>query len=88
MTGLRKLTTGGLSHVEGQGMLCIICKNHGVVNPQNKTDKFTAVASDRFKSVATETHKKTGHHQSALEGEIVSRMSVEMLEKKETKCLF
>lgn len=47
-----------LCHVEGQGMFCIICKKHGVVNRQNKTDKFTAAASDRFESDAIETHKK------------------------------
>lgn len=57
-------------------MFCIFCKKHGVVNPQNKTDKFTAAASDRFKSDAIETHKKSGRHQSALEREIMSRMSV------------
>lgn len=77
-----------LCHVEGQGMLCITCKKHAVVNPQNKTDKFTAAASGRFKSYAIETHKKSGRHQSALEREIMSRMSVfhkEILEKKETE---
>lgn len=59
-----------------------------MVNPQNKTDKFTAAASDRFKSDAIETHKKSGRYQSALEREIMSRMSVfhkEILEKKETQ---
>ena len=59
-----------------------------MVNPQNKTDKFTAAASDRFKSDAIETHEKSGCHQSALEREIMSRLSVfhkEILEKKETE---
>ena len=37
---------------------------------QNKTDKFTAVDSDRFKSDTIETHTKTGCHKSALEAEI------------------
>ena len=72
----------------GQGMFCIICKKHGVVNQQNKTDKFTAAPSDRFKSDAIETHKKSGRHQSASERAITSRMSVfhkEILEKKETE---
>ena len=66
-------------------MYCIICKEHGGTNPQNKTEKFTGVASDRFKSDAIETHNKSGRHKSALEAEMISRMSVfhkELVEKK------
>ena len=49
---------------------------HGVTNPQNKTDKFSGVASDRFKSHAIETHRKSGRHKSALEAEMIARMSI------------
>ena len=69
-------------------MFCIICKKHGVTNPQNKTDKFSGVASDRFKSDAIETHRKSGRHRSALEAEMIARMSIfhkEFVEKKETE---
>ena len=38
-------------------MFCIICKKHGVVIPQNITEKFTLEAFDRFKSDAIETRK-------------------------------
>ena len=48
---------------------------HGVTNPQNKTDKFSGVASDRFKSHAIETHRKSGRHRCALEAEMTARMS-------------
>ena len=77
-----------LCHVEGEGMFCIICKKHRVTNPQNKTDKFSGVASDRFKSDAIETHRKSGRHRSALEAEMIARMSIfhkEFVEKKETE---
>lgn len=69
-------------------MFCIICKKHGVTNPHNKTDKFSGVASDRFKSDAIETHRKSGRHRSALEAEMIARMSIfhkEFVEKKESE---
>ena len=69
-------------------MFRIICKKHGVVNPLNNADKFTAVASDRFKSDAIETHNNSGHHKSALGAEMISRISIfhkELLGKKETE---
>ena len=46
------------------------------------------MASDRFKSDAIETHRKSGRHRSALEAEMIARMSVfhkEFGEKKETE---
>ena len=49
---------------------------HGVTNPQNKTDKFCGVASNRFKSHAIETHRKSGCHKSALEAEMIATMSI------------
>ena len=49
---------------------------HGVANPQNKTDKFSEVASERFKSHTIETHRKSGRHKSALEAEMIARMSI------------
>ena len=69
-------------------MFCIICKKHGVTNPQKKTDKFSGVASDQFKSDAIEMHRKSGHHKSALKAKMISRMSIfhkEFVEKKETE---
>ncbi|PFX25827.1 putative RNA-directed DNA polymerase from transposon BS [Stylophora pistillata] len=85
---VEKLDNWWLCYVEGEGMFCIICKKQGVTNPQNKTDKFSGVASDRFKSDAIETHRKSGRHKSALEVEMISIMSVfhkEFVEKKETE---
>ena len=73
---VEKIDNWWLCHVEGEGMFCIICKKHGVTNPQNKTDKFSGVASDRFKSDAIETHRKSGRHRSALEAEMIGRMSI------------
>ena len=49
---------------------------HGVTNLQNKTDKFSGVASDRFKSHAIETHRKSERHRNALEAEMIARMSM------------
>ena len=49
---------------------------HGVTNPQNKTDKFSGVVSDRFKPHAIETHRKSECHRSALEAEMIARMSI------------
>ncbi|PFX25821.1 Zinc finger protein 862 [Stylophora pistillata] len=88
---VEKLDNWWLCYVEGKGMFCIICKKQGVTNPQNKTDKFSGVASDRFKSDAIETHRKSGRHKSALEVEMISIMSVfhkEFVEKKETEISF
>ena len=42
-----------------------------MTNPQNKSDKFTGVASDRFKTYAIETHNKSGCHKSAVEAELI-----------------
>lgn len=69
-------------------MFCIICKKHGVTNSQNKTDKFSGMASERFKSDTIETHRKSGHNRSALEAEMTARMSIfhkEFVEKKEAE---
>ena len=33
---VEKIHNWWLCHVEGEGMFCIICKKHGVTNPQNK----------------------------------------------------
>ena len=48
------------------------------------TDNFSGVASDRFKSHAIETHRKSGCHKSPLEAEMIARMS-EFVEEKETE---
>ena len=61
-----------------RGRECFVSfvKKHGVTNPQNETDKLSGVASDRFKSDAIEMHRKSGHHRSALEAEMIVRMSI------------
>jgi len=85
---VEKIDNWWLCRDEGEGMFCIICKKHGVTNPQNKTDKFSGVASDRFKSDAIETHRKSRRHRSALEVEMIARMSIfhkEFVEKKRNR---
>lgn len=57
-------------------MFCIICKKHEVTNPQNKIHKYYWNAQE------------IGAHKSALEAEMISRMSIfhkEFVEKKETE---
>ena len=61
-----------------RGRECFVSfvKKHGVTNPQNKTDKFSGMASERFKSDTIETHRTSEHNRSALEAEMIVRMSI------------
>ena len=56
-----------------------------VTNPQNKTDKFSGVASGGLKSHVIETHRKSGRHKSALEAEMPVQECQSSWRKKKLK---
>ena len=57
-------------------MYCILCRKHNAVNPQNKTKKFNADASVRYKRKTIEEHSSSAQHVAALEAELMSRDSI------------
>ena len=61
---------------EGKGMLCIICRKHDTINPQNKSKKFNTEPSVRFKRKTVEEHASHQQHLAAVEAELLSRVSV------------
>ena len=61
---------------EGKGMYCILCRKNNTVNPQNKTKKFNADASVRYKRKTIEKHSSSAQHVAALEAELMSRDSI------------
>ena len=81
-----KKNTWWLCFTEGEGMYCLICKKHDTKNLQNKSEKFTECASDRYKLDAVNTHMKSDRHNAAIQAELISRVSYfhkEFVEKQE-----
>lgn len=65
-----------LLYEEGVGMFCLICKKHNKINLQNKSSKFNIEASVRFKRTAVLEHGNSQQHKSAVEAELIRRVSV------------
>ena len=52
--------------VEGQGVYCLLCRRHNSKSSQNKSEKFAAIPSTRFKSSALTDHREAGVHKSTV----------------------
>lgn len=65
-----------LLYEEGVGMFCLLCKKHNKINLQNKSSKFNIEASVRFKRNAVLEHGNSQQHKSAVEAEMIRRVSV------------
>lgn len=75
-----------LCFVEGEGMLCLLCKKHAVKTMQNKESAFTQTPSLRLKYDAIKIHRDSDRHRKAVSQELLQRMSVfhkELVERKE-----
>ena len=57
-------------------MFCLLCKKHNKINLQNKSSKFNIEASVRFKRNAVLEHGNSQQHKSAVEAEMIRRVSV------------
>ena len=51
-----------LRFVEGEGMLCLLCKKHAIKTVQNKESAFTQTASMRLKYDALKVHRDSDRH--------------------------
>lgn len=65
-----------LSFVEGQGMFCILCKKHCMKHSVNKRDVFVNTPGTRYLEDALKSHSISNIHKSAIETEMVHKMSV------------
>lgn len=65
-----------LSFVEGQGMYCILCKKHNMKHTLNKRDVFVYTPATRFLEDALKVHASSHMHKSAIETEMVHKLSV------------
>lgn len=66
----------GLANVEGSGMYCVLCKKFNCINTQNKCSSFGENPSVRMKKSALYDHVNSKKHQSAVESEMLNRVSV------------
>lgn len=65
-----------LSFVEGQGMYCILCKKHNLKHKLNKRDVFVTTPATRFLEDALKVHAASQMHKSAIETEMVQKLSI------------
>ena len=85
MTFCSKTGYNWLLYEEGQGMFCLLCRKHNVVNTKNKSKKFNMEPAVRFKKKAVEEHANSQQHSAAITTELLSRVSTfnEEIERKE-----
>lgn len=57
-------------------MFCLICKKQNKINFQKKSSKFNIEASVTFNCTAVLEHGNSQQHKSAVEAELISRVSV------------
>ena len=71
-------TTGiwWLLYLENEGLFCLLCRKHNVVNPSNKSKIFNATPSVRYRKEAINEHSNSKQHQSAVQAEMAQRVSV------------
>ncbi|WAR07699.1 hypothetical protein MAR_017657, partial [Mya arenaria] len=64
-----------LCYVEEEGMFCLICRKHNIKHRQNLKEVFAASPILRVKVEAVTTHSTSTLYSSALEGELLQRLS-------------
>ena len=65
-----------LCYVEDHGFYCVLCKKHNMKNAQNKAQTFIEHPSKRLKEDSLKTHMASSVHSSAVEADLLQRMSV------------
>ena len=63
-------------YVEGEGLICLLCKKHDTSNPQNKSKAFNKEPCKRFRPEEFEDHCHTSQHMNAVSAEMLQRVSV------------
>lgn len=63
-------------YVESHGFYCVLCKKHNMKNAQNKSQTFIESPSKRLKEDSLKTHMASSVHSSAVEADLLQRMSV------------
>lgn len=77
-----------LCYVEGEGMYCLICRKHQMRHPQNQNEVFVSTPSVRLKLNAISTHSSSNLHSSALQNEMLQKVSCfhqEIVKKSEVQ---
>ena len=71
-------TTGiwWLLYLENEGLYCLLCRKHNVVNPSNKSKIFNAAPCVRYRKEAINEHSNSRQHQNAIQAEMAQRVSV------------
>lgn len=63
-------------YAEGRGFYCVLCKKHNVNNAQKRSQTFSESPSRRLKEDLLRTHMASSVHSSAVEADLLQRMSV------------
>ena len=77
-----------ICYVENHGFFCVLCKKHNMRNAQNKSQTFIESPSKRLKEDSLKTHMASTVHSSAIQADLLQRMSVfhqNFVEKKEVQ---
>ena len=62
-------------YVENHGFFCVLCKRHNMKNTQNKSQTFIESPSKWLKEDSLKTHMASAVHSSAVEADLLQRMS-------------
>ena len=61
--------------IEGDGLYCILCKKHDMINPRNESSVFPEESSKRLRKGTLIDHVKSKMHQDAKSSEVLNRVS-------------
>ena len=61
--------------MEGQGLYCLLCKKHYVINPKNKSKIFNNAPCKQFCPEALADHLQTTQHKNTVATEMLQRVS-------------
>lgn len=65
-----------ICYMENHGFFCVLCKKHKMTNAQNKSQTFIETPSKRLKEDSLKTHMASTVHSSAIQADLLQRMSV------------
>ena len=65
-----------ICYVENHGFFSVLCKKHNITNSQNKSQTFIKSPSKKLKEHSLKTHMALTVHSSAIQADLLQRMSV------------
>ena len=65
-----------LVYIKNVGMYCSLCKKHDTLNPRNKSKTWNVTPLVRLRKIAILEHVETEQHKSAINKEMLQRVSV------------